>query len=64
VNDDQLVKEYRKRVNRILFGKNEQEFINGLFIRFNEPFTNTIWEKQKKQADEDESKYFKSHEDY
>ncbi len=60
-NDYQQLKEYRKRVNTISFAKNQQGFLNELLLPFNEPFTEDIWERKKKQADDDESKYFKSH---
>ena len=62
--DYQQLKEYRKQVNTISFSKNQQEFTNELLIPFNEPFTEEIWEKKKKQIDNDESKYFKSMTDY
>ena len=63
-NDDQQLKEYRKRVNCISFGKNQQQFTNGLLVPFDKPFNKTTWEKKKEQADDDEAKYFKSHGEY
>ena len=63
-NDDKQLKIYRKRVNTITFAKNQQEFVNDLLVPFNESFTEEIWQRKKKQADDDESKYFHSHTDY
>jgi hypothetical protein len=41
-NDEQQLKDYRKRVNIISFGKSQQELANGLLVLFNEFFTNAI----------------------
>ena len=63
-NEDQQLKEYRKHVNRISFGKDQKIFLNELLLPFHDPFSTTIWEQKKKQAYENESNYFKSHGDY
>lgn len=63
-NEDQQLKEYHQHVNRISFTKDQKAFTNELLLPFREPFSTTIWEQKKKQVDEDESNYFKSHGDY
>ena len=60
----QQLKTDQKQVNTISFSKNQQEFSNELLIPFNEPFTEELWKQKKTQVDNDEQKYFKTHEDY
>ncbi|CAF0748456.1 unnamed protein product [Adineta steineri] len=64
VSDFKRLKDYRKQVNTITFSKNQQEFPDELLLPFIESCTDELWEKKKKQADMDESKYFKTNEDY
>ncbi|CAF0737820.1 unnamed protein product [Rotaria sordida] len=54
------LKEYHKQINQISFLKNQTIFINEYLIPFNEPFKDDIWKKKKIQADDYESKYFKT----
>ena len=63
-NEDQQLKEYHQHANRISFAKDQKAFTNELLLPFREPFSTTLWEQKKKQVDEDESNYFKSHGDY
>ncbi|CAM4811668.1 unnamed protein product [Rotaria magnacalcarata] len=54
------VNEYRLQANRFTFMKNQQEFQNKFLVPMNEPFDETLWTQKQVQADNDESKYFKS----
>ncbi|CAF4616556.1 unnamed protein product, partial [Rotaria sp. Silwood2] len=56
----QQLKEYYKQINQITFLKNQTIFINECLIPFNESFKEDIWKKKKIQADDYESKYFKT----
>ncbi|UJR32400.1 hypothetical protein I4U23_019862 [Adineta vaga] len=61
VSDYKRLKTYRKQVNTISFSENQQAFADEFLLPFDGPFTESIWEGKKQQADTDESKYFKSH---
>ncbi|CAF3558601.1 unnamed protein product [Rotaria socialis] len=51
---------YRLQANRFTFMKNQQKFQNKFLVPMNEPFDETLWAQKQIQADNDESKYFKS----
>ena len=59
----QQVKEYQKQVKTISFSKDQQAFTYESLIPFNEPFTESLWKKKKKQIYENKPEYFKSHND-
>ncbi|CAF4076194.1 unnamed protein product, partial [Rotaria sp. Silwood2] len=52
--------EYRLQANTFTFTKNQEQFQNEFLVPFNESFDETTWKQKQKQADMDESKYFKT----
>ncbi|CAF4110990.1 unnamed protein product, partial [Adineta steineri] len=54
--DYQQLQEHQKQINTFSF--RERQFSNPLLIPFDQPFDEDIWEMKKKQADQNESKYF------
>lgn len=58
--EHQQLKEYRKRVNKISFAKDQKCFMDEYILPFDEPFQEDIWNQKKIQADNNESHYFKT----
>ena len=56
--DYQQLKEHRKQMNTFSFV--EHQFSSENLIPFDQPFNQDIWEQKKKQADQNELKYFQS----
>ncbi|CAF4626637.1 unnamed protein product [Rotaria sp. Silwood1] len=59
-SDYEQLKEHRRQVNVFTFSENQQMFDNELLVPFNQPFEKSLWQKKKKQVDNDESNYFKT----
>ncbi|CAM4831763.1 unnamed protein product [Rotaria magnacalcarata] len=64
--ENQRLREHRQQANAISFSKNQTNFTDECLIPLDEPFNEDIWTKRKTQADDNESKYFKTnnHMDY
>jgi hypothetical protein len=57
--DYRQLKEHRREANTFTFTEEQKHFTSALLVPFNQPFETDIWEKKKKQADHDESIYFR-----